>query len=218
MAERIVTIIGMGRGIGKCLAQNFANEGFQVVMIARRMEVLREIQKELQREGYTSHPFTCDAGDEEALKACMEKIREDVGDTDVLIYNAASIKQIHILQETATTLTEDFKVNVSGALVAVKSVYPGMKANGSGTIFFTGAGFANAPDPQFGSLAIGKAGIRNLSFSLQKVLEGDSIRVCTITISKNLSKDDPKYNVQEVGKFFLQVYQDKQQIQGEVVY
>jgi len=58
-----------------------------------------------------------------------------------------------------------------------------MKARRSGTILFTGGGLALDPWPQMSSLAIGKAGIRNLAWSLHKDLKPHGVRVATVTVA-----------------------------------
>ena len=57
-----------------------------------------------------------------------------------------------------------------------------MKANGKGTILLTGGGLALNPFAEVSSLAIGKAGIRSLAFSLSQELKESGIHVGTVTI------------------------------------
>ena len=57
-----------------------------------------------------------------------------------------------------------------------------MRERGEGTILFTGGGLALQPYPDFASLAIGKAGIRSLTFSLAQEVADDGIHVGTVTI------------------------------------
>ena len=54
-------------------------------------------------------------------------------------------------------------VNIGGAMVAAQAAAPKMMARGSGSILFTGGGFALQPHPDYLSLSIGKAGIRALA-------------------------------------------------------
>jgi short-subunit dehydrogenase len=57
-----------------------------------------------------------------------------------------------------------------------------MREQKKGTILFTGGGLALNPYPAYASLAIGKAAIRSLAFSLGGELEADNIQVATVTI------------------------------------
>ena len=76
----------------------------------------------------------------------------------------------------------EFRVNVGGALVCAQQVVPAMKGKRAGTLLFTGGGLALDPWPQMASLAVGKAGIKNLAHTLHKELKADGIRVATVTV------------------------------------
>jgi short-subunit dehydrogenase len=112
----------------------------------------------------------------------------------------------------AEKLMQDFRVNVAGALVAAQQVIPHMKAQRQGTILFTGGGLALQPHPKYASIAVGKAGIRNLSFSLAAELESAGIHVATVTIAgivrpgtaldpDRIAEEYWRLHVQSPGKF-----------------
>ena len=110
-------------------------------MIARNKERLNEYAANLSDAGIKSHSFTGDAGDETSIKNVFVKIKSEVGDTDVLLYNVSSARQQYILEETFNNLVEDYKSNVAGALSSVQEVLPAMRRKGLGTILLTGGGF-----------------------------------------------------------------------------
>jgi len=123
----------------------------------------------------------------------------------------------NVLNETTDSLVQDFKINVAGGLVATQEVLSGMKAQGKGTILFTGGGFSLYPNPDLASLSIGKAGIRNLAKMLADVLKSDSIRVGTVTICGTVSVDDPKYNPTSIAENYWAFYTGKVDI-PEIIY
>lgn len=196
----ILAIVGMGEGIGLAVARRFAREGFTIAMLARNETKLQQFQETLQSEKYSAHYFVADAGNEASLKAAFASIRETLGYPEVLIYNAAVPKMENVLNETAESLTNDFKVNVVGALVAVQEVLPAMKEQQRGTILFTGGGFALYPSPNFGSLSIGKAGIRSLGKMLGEVLKAEGIRAGVITVAGMVNSEDAKYNPDSIAE------------------
>jgi short-subunit dehydrogenase len=99
-----------------------------------------------------------------------------------LIYNAAALKTGGPLQLSAEDLVQDFRVNVAGALTAVQQVVIPMQSRKQGTILLTGGGLGLDPYPDYLSLSLGKAAIRNLALSLAKSFEPDGIHVATVTI------------------------------------
>lgn len=197
---KLFAIVGMGDGIGLAVSRRFAREGFAIAMIARNAAKLQGFKDTLEAEGYQAHSFIADAGSETSLKSAFTSIQEQFGNLEVLVYNAATPKMENILNETLESLTNDFKINVAGALTATQAVLPSMKAQGKGTILFTGGGFSMYPSPDFGSLSIGKAGIRSLAKMLADALKSNGIRVGTITVCGIVNPDDPKYSPERIAE------------------
>lgn len=200
MSSKICALVGVGPGLGFAIANRFGCEGYRIAMLARRPKALEEHAKALRAFGVEAQGFSTDASDSASIVSAFEKIRQTLGHPEVLVYNAAALKQGEPMSITATELVQDFKVNVAGALTSVQQVVPGMREQRRGTILLTGGGLALEPYPQFTSLAIGKAAIRNLCFSLAKELEKDGIHVATGTVCgviKRGTRFDPHQIAQE---------------------
>ncbi len=86
-------------------------------------------------------------------------------------------------EQPRDTFNSDLAVNIGGALVAAHAVAPKMTERGSGTILFTGGGFALEPHPEYLSLSIGKAGIRALAHGLFESMKAKGIHVATVTVA-----------------------------------
>ncbi|MFB2920979.1 MULTISPECIES: SDR family NAD(P)-dependent oxidoreductase [Aerosakkonema] len=214
--KKLLAIVGMGEGNGLAIARRFAKEGYAIAMLARNETKLNEFKNSLQTEGYEAHYFTADAGNEDSLKSAFASVK-NIGNPEVLIYNAAVPKMVNVLNETFESLINDFQVNVAGALVAVQSVLPGMRQQGKGTILLTGGGFALYPSPDFASLSIGKAGIRNLAKILSDALKNEGIRVGTITICGVVNPSDPKYNPESIAENYWEFHTTPES-SAEIVY
>lgn len=177
-------MVGAGPGVGAAVAKRFGKEGFRVALLARRASALEGYLQELKEAGVAeTYGFTADAGDPASLIAAFDRIKTQLGDPSVVVYNAAYLRQGVPSTLKVEDLLEDFEVNVAGALVVAQQVIPAMQANKKGTILFTGGGLAFNPAPPYASLAIGKAAIRSLAYSLGGELEPDNIQVATVTIS-----------------------------------
>jgi len=182
MSKPVIAVVGAGPGVGLAVARRFTREGFRVALIARRPEALDEYVDELQRGGAEAHGFPADAADEGSLRQAFADIKARLGAPSVLVYNAAVLRQNRPSELPVQDLLYDFRVNVAGALVAAQAVLPDMRAHKQGTILFTGGGLALTPFPAVASLSLGKAAIRNLTFSLGAEVEPDGIQVATVTI------------------------------------
>ncbi|WP_416666213.1 SDR family NAD(P)-dependent oxidoreductase [Egbenema bharatensis] len=215
---QLIAIVGMGEGNGMAIARRFAREGFAVAMMARNPAKLQSYQAALQDEGITAHYFVADAGDKASLEEAFAAIEAQLGSPDVLVYNAAIPRMQNVLETSFDNLVSDFQANVAGALVATQAVLSGMQTDQkTGTILFTGGGFALYPHPDFASLSIGKAGIRSLAYILGAALEPQGIKVGTITISGTVDESDAKYNPTAIAEQYW-TFHAMPQSEVEVVY
>ncbi|WP_051278715.1 SDR family NAD(P)-dependent oxidoreductase [Solimonas flava] len=176
-------IVGAGRGIGAALAEAFAGEGFDIVLLSRGPAKLRGFCEELRRKsGHYVAAYAADAGDEISLKQGLDIARADFGDPQVLIYNAAASHPEVPTQIAPERLVEEFRVNVGGALMAAREVAPAMIKAKKGTILFTGGGFAYEPSMKYASLSLGKAALRSLTYTLAQELGAHGVHVATVTV------------------------------------
>lgn len=191
--KKSILIIGAGPGLSAEIARKFGLEGYQIGLISRNSSKLNEIIEKLEAEGIPAFAASADAANIKDLKAAIKLIREHLKSIDILVYNAAVLKQQDILTENGESLLADLSVNVSGALESVKFLHRDLKDN-EGAVIFTGGGLANTPDAAYGSLSIGKAGLRNLAFQLHNRLAEDHIYVGIITINGGISTSSTNYS------------------------
>lgn len=182
MSDKVCAIVGFGIGVSMGVARAFGKEGYALALVARNAAKLIDNAQALKVDGYAIQTFTADAGDEASLVQAFTQIRTELGNPEVLVYNAAAFTPGKPSSISSEGLIADFRVNVAGALVAVQQVMSAMQANGKGTILLTGGGLALNPFADASSLAIGKAGIRSLAFTLAQELKDSGIHVGTVTI------------------------------------
>ena len=175
------------------------------VTIARSRDRQAKALAELEAAGASARFFEADAADEASLQAAFAGIRAECGDPGVLIYNAFAMRMAPPSKTTPENLVADFRANVAGALASVHKVLPAMRAAKRGTIIFTGGGFALDPIPQFASIGVGKAALRNLAFSLGKELERDGIHVGTVTIH-GMVKAGTHFDPDKIAQVFLELH------------
>ena len=216
--KKVLTIIGMGEKNGLALARKFGKNGFVVAMLARNNTRLEQLQEQLNDEGVESYYYLTDAADSDSIQASLRYVQGSLGDTNVLVYNAAVIGQTHLTKVKPEKLLNDFQVNVIGALVAAQEVLPSMEARKEGKIFFTGGGLALHPHYQYGSLGIGKAGIRSAAHSLHQEVRAKGVHVATVTIQGFIQADDEKYNPDAIAEQFWTLYEQREDFDIEIQY
>jgi short-subunit dehydrogenase len=212
MSEKILLIVGAGPGISLNTARKFGKEGFKVALISRSMESLQKYEYELKNGGIEAKGFPGDVSSVESLKTAIDKVIKTYGKIDVLLYNAAAGRPGKPTTLRVDQLVEDFKISVAGALTSVKEVIPYMQ---NGTILLTGGGLALHPYADYASLAIGKAGIRSLAYSLHQELSPKGIYVGTLTIN-GFVQEGTYYSAENIAKAFYSMYEN--QTETEIIY
>jgi NAD(P)-dependent dehydrogenase (short-subunit alcohol dehydrogenase family) len=175
-------IVGAGPGIGRAVAEAFAREGYDIALAARHPARLAEALRELAKLGAAARAYPVEAGDEASIGALFAAVRQDLGDPDVLVYNPAVHSPGKPTTLNGDQLAADFRVNVTGALLCAQHAANAMKDRGRGTILLTGGGFAHEPAANYASLSLGKAALRNLTYSLAQELGAYGIHVATVTV------------------------------------
>jgi short-subunit dehydrogenase len=178
----VCVVVGTGPGIGQAVAKRFGRAGYSLGLIARKKESLDGFVAGMKTVDVDAAAFVADAEHAPSLVDALTQVHNELGAVDVLVYNAAVLKRGSPFDIGVERLVREFRVNVGGALVCAQQVVPAMKAKKRGTILLTGGGLALDPWPAMASLAIGKAGLRNLALSLHKELKESGVRVATVTV------------------------------------
>src|SRR6267378_7261233 len=134
----VAVVTGVGPGLGASLVRRFA-AAYAVAMLARKADYLKALAREIRQGGATVLDLSCDVGDRIQITEAFRAIRKDLGEPDVLLYNAGSGTFGTITEIMPDQYEADWRVNAFGAFVAAKEVAPAMIARGRGTMLFTGA-------------------------------------------------------------------------------
>lgn len=201
-------VVGYGAGVGHGAASAFHSAGYKLALFSRNPQKVAELARPLGAQS-----FGVDAGQPEALQLALEQAVSQVGVPEVLVYNAVAFRQAPPSQLEPAELLQDFSTNVVGALVAVRTLLPHMKA---GSLLFTGGGWALYPDPAVASTAIGKAGLRHFVLMLAQELEGGPVRAGTVTILGQVVAGGA-FDPMKIGQEFLKMHsQTPENFQSEV--
>jgi short-subunit dehydrogenase len=203
--DKVMVLIGMGPGVSAAVARRFAREGFAIGAVARNAAKLEAHMSELRDSGFRAVGVAADAGDIGSLQAALDRLRSELGDADVLVYNAAGVSYQPLATVQADRFAADLAVSVVGAFTAAQHVLPAMRARGAGTVLLTGGGFAFEPMPTMVSLGVGKAAIRNLAFSLHAGLADSGVHAATVTICGTVSPGTP-FDPERIAEAYWQLH------------
>jgi NAD(P)-dependent dehydrogenase (short-subunit alcohol dehydrogenase family) len=135
---KVAFITGAGRGVGKGLARAFAAEGATVIIASRNVEVGTAAAQEINRDYPQGRAvfLQTDVADLEQFGQNLEHAAAQYGDIDILVNNATpSDGQPARLEDTDfMRIEQQTRVNYYAALRGMQTVFPAMKAKGSGRI------------------------------------------------------------------------------------
>ena len=106
---RVAVISGASSGLGKQMARGFAKQGADLVILARRLEKLEELKKELEDEGVKVLAVKCDVTSTEDINHAAEEAEKEFGHVDILVNCAGSAKNAGVL--TMTDEEWDFTID-----------------------------------------------------------------------------------------------------------
>ncbi len=178
-------MVGVGPGIGVAVARRFVREGMRAGLIARSEQKVKAAADALA--GAEVLAVTADSSDEVALRAALDRVIEEYGVPDVVVYNAAIMQQDAIGDLTAQQHLDAWAVNVVGAITTAAHVVPAMVERGGGTFIITGG--MPEPKPTNVSLSLGKAGVRTLVTLLDQQYGFAGIHAATITVGGAVAPD-----------------------------
>jgi NAD(P)-dependent dehydrogenase (short-subunit alcohol dehydrogenase family) len=174
----VCAVVGVGPGNGAALARRFAAEGFAVALLARRTELSQEIAGTLPG----ARAYACDVSDAASVKAAFAAIRGDLGEVEVLVYNAGSGVWGTIEEVSAEDFETSWRVNTLGAFLVSKEVIPAMKAAKRGSIVFIGATASRRGNVKTAAFAPAKAAQRSLAESMARYLWPAGVHVSIIVV------------------------------------
>lgn len=216
--NKVLALVGMGPGVSLAVARRFAKEGFAVAGIARRADALKEQIDALKGHGFEATGHVADSGDPAALSVALTKIGSELGEIGALVYNAAGVRVKPLVDLSADEFNADLRVSIGGAFAASQAVLPAMRKADAGTILFTGGGFAFEPVPALASLGAGKAGIRNLAFSLFAEFKDTGIHAGTVTICGPVKAGTP-FDPDRIAEVFWAMHrQPKGSFEREIMF
>lgn len=168
LEKKVVLITGAGRGIGKCIAQRFIEEG--AIVYTNDIEEGDMIQ-------WSQYPLCFDVTDSSAVKQALMKMYKEQGHIDCIVNNAAIISNQKLGMLTKPLMEKLFSVNVIAVLDIIQIVSRLMARNGGGSIINIASVTAVVGSPGQVAYSSTKGAIISMTKSAAKELASQGIRV-----------------------------------------
>ena len=127
MQNKVVVITGASSGIGKALAEVYASKGFDLVLAARRIDRLKELEAKLSNVKVLS--VQTDVSVESDCKNLIESAIQKFGKIDILINNAGISMRAATIDVEMNVLRKVMDVNLWGTIYCTKFALPHLLAS-----------------------------------------------------------------------------------------
>lgn len=198
---KVAIVTGGGTGLGKAFCFAMAKEGAKVVMaVYRPDEEATKAAKEMEAQG--GYVLEVDVTKEESIQRMADETVKKFGRIDVLVNNAAYYYGVSrkLFYEIST---EEFDwamaVNVKGAWLCCKAVFPQMKEQGKGKIINLSSEVAFAPTKGMIHYVTSKAAIVGLTRTLATEL--GQYNICVNAVAPGLTDTPASRTIVNIEKF-----------------
>jgi len=157
---RIALVTGASRGIGATLARAFAAAGAHVILTARTVGGLEEVDDDIRAAGGTASLVEMDLRDGPAIDRLGARIHERWSRLDILIANAGVLGTLTPLpHQDPDEWDEVVAVNLTANLRLIRSLDPLLRVSDAPRAIFVSSGAARICRPYWGAYAVTKAAL-----------------------------------------------------------
>jgi meso-butanediol dehydrogenase / (S,S)-butanediol dehydrogenase / diacetyl reductase len=174
--DKSVLITGASRGIGKGIAQRFADEGASLILAADEVSV-HKLAEAFKANGVSAISIVCDVTQKAEVENLYDRAMAEFGQIDVSIQNAGVITIARIEELSENDWDRVMAVNTKGVFLCCQAAAVRMKARRFGRLINTASGQARQGFVYTPHYAASKFGVIGITQSLAKELALDGITV-----------------------------------------
>jgi NAD(P)-dependent dehydrogenase (short-subunit alcohol dehydrogenase family) len=157
---RIAVVTGASRGLGAAIAKRFAAEGAHVVLVARTVGGLEEVDDAIRAAGGAATLVPLDLTDFDRIDEMGGVLAGRFGRIDALVANAGILGTLSPMGHIDTAVWDRvIAVNLTANWRLIRSFDPLLRASDSGRAIFVTSGAADGAHPYWGAYAASKAAL-----------------------------------------------------------
>src|SRR5712691_183253 len=178
LAGRIALITGASRGIGAAVARRFAAEGAHVVLVARTVGGLEEVDDAVKGVGGSATLLPLDLADGARIDQIGPSLHQRFGRLDIFVANAAALGPLSPMGHIeAKDWDRIIAVNLTANWRLVRTLDPLLRGAEAGRAIFVTCAVTNAVHPYWGAYAASKAGLETLARTYAGEVSKTDLRV-----------------------------------------
>lgn len=182
LKEKTAVVTGASSGIGAAIAKELAKEGANVVLVARTLDKLNEVENDINalKKG-KAHSVRADVSNKEDVEAVVNSAKEAFGHIDILVNNAGQILTGAVRSGKVEEWEKMIDVNIKGVLYGIDAVLPDMVERETGHIINIASVSGHEVTKHSTVYSGTKYAVRAISMGLEKELARTGVRVTNIS-------------------------------------
>lgn len=182
LENRVAIVTGGTKGMGRAIAQKFAEEGCDVVVTSRHLDEAKKVAKEIEKTGRKALGLKADISKSAEVSDMVAQTIKKFKKIDILVNNAGGIdvKGGDTTDATEADWDHIIEINLKGCFLCCMAVVPYMKKQKYGKIINLSSMGAVHPAASVLHYHAAKAGVLGLTINLAFELAPDNIYVNAI--------------------------------------
>ena len=180
---RTALVTGASRGIGLAIAELFAGEGAEVILVSRKQDALDQAAETIRARGGKAHGIASHMGRREDVERLVATLDERGLEIDILVNNAGiSPPHVESFADTPEPLWDKIMdVNVKGPFLLSGAIGKRMVARGRGSIINISTTSALMSQPEIGAYCVSKAALNSVTRCFAREFGPHGVRVNAIS-------------------------------------
>ena len=178
LQDRIALITGASRGIGAAIARGYAEAGAHVVLVARTVGGLEDVDDEIKTAGGNATLVPLDLTETDTIEQMAASIFERWGRLDILVGNAAALGELSPVGHLSPEIWEQtFALNVTANWRLIRAFDPLLRQSDAGRAIFVTSGATRSLPPYWALYSASKAALEAMVFTYAREVARTDIRV-----------------------------------------
>lgn len=178
--EKTIVVTGGTKGIGRAIADKFAEDGYNVITCARNEQDLAEMKKAISTKGVQCKAISADLSDREEQRKFVDFVQSNCDQVDVLVNNTGVFFPGTVHEEEEGMLEKQISTNLYSAYHITRGVIGAMKTRKEGDVFNICSIASITPYPNGGSYSISKYAMYGMTKVLREEMKEHGVRVVAV--------------------------------------
>ncbi len=177
LSKKIAVVTGASRGIGKAMAETYAQAGAHVICVSRNEDALNGVADLIRSNGGSASVAVCNVSDLKKFQKLIKDTADNYGSVDILVNNAGITRDTLIMRMSEDDWDTVIDINLKGAFNGIKAVTRTMMKQKSGRIINISSVVGLTGNAGQVNYAASKAGLIGLTKSAAKEIGSRGITV-----------------------------------------